>query len=288
MDARWFPVEIEREIFEIAAIHHPECIPTFLQVCRRVHTWLEPILYRVLVIRTAWEHQHVPPAIRSKTLAFLQNSVQHVLLNLFWSNEMPSQEMDTYKTLFENCPGIKDVSLHMNPGPGLIFSLNKLRPQKLALPVPPISCTWGLASFTHPFFSSVTHLRLTQLCAYRSFEDENDLSRVTSLPALTHLALSPSIAKDILSRVVAAECPRLVIIVVVAFIREFAVSFVDKLTTIDPRVLVMAMESHESDWRRGAWRGDDCWVRAAAFLEKRRAGQAHGYLLDETKPRSPE
>ncbi|KAJ7241614.1 hypothetical protein C8J57DRAFT_1560829 [Mycena rebaudengoi] len=45
-----FPLELEREIFEIAATHHPETRPTLLLVAHRVLQWIEPLLYRTLVV----------------------------------------------------------------------------------------------------------------------------------------------------------------------------------------------------------------------------------------------
>ncbi|KAJ7256444.1 hypothetical protein C8J57DRAFT_1344697 [Mycena rebaudengoi] len=44
------PLELEREIFEIAATHHPETMPTLLLVAQRVLQWIEPLLYRTLVV----------------------------------------------------------------------------------------------------------------------------------------------------------------------------------------------------------------------------------------------
>jgi hypothetical protein len=35
----FLPVELEREIFETAAMRHPKLIPTLLRVCHRVHVW---------------------------------------------------------------------------------------------------------------------------------------------------------------------------------------------------------------------------------------------------------
>jgi hypothetical protein len=33
------PIELEREIFEIAASSYPKCIPRLVLVARRVHSW---------------------------------------------------------------------------------------------------------------------------------------------------------------------------------------------------------------------------------------------------------
>ncbi|KAJ7847805.1 hypothetical protein B0H14DRAFT_3453508 [Mycena olivaceomarginata] len=46
---RELPVELERKIFEIAAQSNSMFIPTLLLVAHRVKTWLEPMLYSVVV-----------------------------------------------------------------------------------------------------------------------------------------------------------------------------------------------------------------------------------------------
>ncbi|KAF8647849.1 hypothetical protein AX16_006517 [Volvariella volvacea WC 439] len=45
----WFPPEIEREIFELAAMSNLRYAPTLVRVARRVRVWIEPMLYRVIV-----------------------------------------------------------------------------------------------------------------------------------------------------------------------------------------------------------------------------------------------
>ncbi|KAJ7241564.1 hypothetical protein C8J57DRAFT_1477695 [Mycena rebaudengoi] len=45
-----FPLELEREIFEIAATRHPETMPTLLLVAQHVLQWIEPLVYRTLVV----------------------------------------------------------------------------------------------------------------------------------------------------------------------------------------------------------------------------------------------
>ncbi|KAJ7436802.1 hypothetical protein B0H11DRAFT_2109245 [Mycena galericulata] len=78
------PLEMEREIFETAALVHPGEIPTLLRVAHRVLVWIEPFLYKVIPAST-----HSLTAIKSKPPRFLHNAVRHLLLDFTatWSSE---------------------------------------------------------------------------------------------------------------------------------------------------------------------------------------------------------
>ncbi|KAJ7213780.1 hypothetical protein C8J57DRAFT_288477 [Mycena rebaudengoi] len=49
-----FPPELEREIFEMAAIDIPQSMPQLVRVARRVCVWIEPLLYRTLIVTAPW------------------------------------------------------------------------------------------------------------------------------------------------------------------------------------------------------------------------------------------
>ncbi|KAJ6629666.1 hypothetical protein B0H10DRAFT_1986230 [Mycena sp. CBHHK59/15] len=184
-----FPPELEREILETAALRNPEMIPTLLLVCHRVHVWIEPLLYKVIVAST---RENFPPlsALESKTPTFLENAVQNVYVHD--SEEM--YEYDVLNKLFPNCSHIVNLSVDSGlENLDLLGILDKVHLQKLALSVPSWVSRWHLAGFNHPIFLSVTHLDLWQ--EGPADEDQSDWrnwSGLASLPALTHLALSPS------------------------------------------------------------------------------------------------
>ncbi|KAF8149386.1 hypothetical protein B0H34DRAFT_802388 [Crassisporium funariophilum] len=56
------PVELEREIFEIAASAYPSCTAQLVRVAKRVQVWLTPELHRVL---RSNEGRVVPPIYSS-------------------------------------------------------------------------------------------------------------------------------------------------------------------------------------------------------------------------------
>lgn len=144
--------------------------------------------------------------------------------------------------------------------------LGKMRIKKLALAptdsadMPPI--------LRHPAFVSVTHLDLYVEEPDVSAGSWEEWSPLAALPALTHLCFSESLARVILPEI-GREFPR-PLRVVTAYRglgrRNAAIVFVRSLAIEDSRVVVMVIGRGSSfDWKRGARRGDDFWVRAEDF-----------------------
>ncbi|KAF8216922.1 hypothetical protein K438DRAFT_1798028 [Mycena galopus ATCC 62051] len=270
-----FPPELEREIFETTAACFPGFIPTLLRVCRRSQIWIEPLLYRVVIISSTRSNSPLLlSALASKTPTFLQTAVRHILIHDY-------DDSDTPDSLLAKCSGIVSLSTDGKLDPERM----KMRLQKLALTVPSEKSTWNLAGFTHPLLVSITHLDLYQGDTWGP-GTWRDWSGLASLPVLTHLALSESIATHIISQVV-VECPRLVVIAIVTYPweRDSARSLTENLTFIDLRVVVLSMSiGYAADWEMGARGGNDFWARAEAFLQRKRAGEIEAtcYFLDES------
>ncbi|KAJ7633578.1 hypothetical protein DFH06DRAFT_1222301 [Mycena polygramma] len=103
------PVELEREIFEWAALLHPRSIPTFLRVARRFQIWLEPLLYRVICVdipRLTYRDLFTPGipsllnAIKSKP-AGLFGAVRHLFLC--------NVSLEDGIAVLQACPGLVDL-----------------------------------------------------------------------------------------------------------------------------------------------------------------------------------
>ncbi|KAF8175660.1 hypothetical protein K438DRAFT_1979556 [Mycena galopus ATCC 62051] len=273
-----FPPELEREIFETTAMRYPDFIPTLLLVCRQVHMWIEPLLYRVITISNLTENpSRLLSAVEAKPTDFLKRSVRHV------SIYDPS---GPYENLLAKCSGTINLVLDDDLDLNVLPFVANMCLQRLSLSVG--------SPFSHsdlPFFASVTHLDFFHGSIHGGPLQWENWAGLVSLPVLTHLALSPTIATDILAQVMEG-CPRLVMAVVPAYAwdRAAAISFARDLTLTDPRVVVMVVGTDpEVDWKLGAWGGDDFWIRAAAFLEQKRLGtiEKNCYLLDETAGTTP-
>ncbi|KAJ7495503.1 hypothetical protein FB451DRAFT_1387524 [Mycena latifolia] len=83
------PLELERQIFELTAVSRPVSIPNLLRVAWRVKHWVEPLLYRTLVIG-ADSIQGFPSCSTeiftyiafTKSGSFLRDSVQNPMVHL--------------------------------------------------------------------------------------------------------------------------------------------------------------------------------------------------------------
>ncbi|KAJ7633912.1 hypothetical protein DFH06DRAFT_1222057 [Mycena polygramma] len=270
------PLELEREIFETAAVRHPDLIPTLLLVCHRAHAWVEPLLYRVL----SFSDSSTILAARNKSAEFLQTAVRHVLFEI-----QSKSSRGTETDLFRKCTGATNVYVYGVADLAFLLVLDKMRLQKLSF-VLPVKNEPPLLTLQRPLFRSVTHL---DLC----FLDENDAvlpiwrewSHLASLPALSHLCLSELLHTEVLLRAL-TECTRLSL-VIAAFWELYATGNVEalagSLSIRDPRCVVMIVTDFEEDWNTGARGGADFWVRAEEFIARKRRGEIEGscYLLME-------
>ncbi|KAJ7921028.1 hypothetical protein B0H13DRAFT_2318784 [Mycena leptocephala] len=87
-----FPRELERIIFEIAAHAHTTSIPTLLLAAVRVKDWLEPLLYRVVLVCATPPTKNWPfprninadvllRVIANRPAGYLQRVVGHLFLD---------------------------------------------------------------------------------------------------------------------------------------------------------------------------------------------------------------
>ncbi|KAJ6505322.1 hypothetical protein C8R45DRAFT_972339 [Mycena sanguinolenta] len=184
------PLDLEREIFENAAIRDPQFIPTLLRVCHRIHAWVEPLLYRVLLIRSP--QTPCLPAVQSKSQAFLYRSVRHV----FFTPRMRNKIENVLK-----CTRITSLFIDGDLSSDLLPFLEKICPRKLYLTIPDRAASWAKSTLGHSMFRSVSHLELF----WDPWPEEiapwdDDWSGLANLPALTHLCLSEDLSRSILRR----------------------------------------------------------------------------------------
>ncbi|KAJ7714012.1 hypothetical protein B0H16DRAFT_532709 [Mycena metata] len=258
-----FPLDMEREILETAAAIHPKTIPTLLRACHRIHSWLEPLLYSVII--TTEPDDPVFDAIQRKSPAFLQNAVRHVFLG---ANAVKAAA----EHLLPHCSGITSLCFDAFVDRsilGLLANNTHIRKFNISVALDP-------SILKQPMFLSISHLDIYRDSPVPTkWDDDWCLLASPSLPALTHLCLSDTISVFLLDEVLAG-CPRLRV-VITAFWRERdwhrALAFANGLTTEDPRAVVMVSGDYTEDWERGARGGEDFWIRAEMFVARKRAGE---------------
>ncbi|KAJ7488941.1 hypothetical protein FB451DRAFT_1223325 [Mycena latifolia] len=127
----FFPLELERDIFETAAYLYPETIPNLLLVAKRVHEWIERIKYRTVtfdgIAHTCRIHV-LQQAIRStvKPTNFFRDRVW----NLFVEKTMDEDEL---VEILSMCSALRSFVLFPSPERSILPRLQTMKLRRLAL-----------------------------------------------------------------------------------------------------------------------------------------------------------
>ncbi|KAJ7213754.1 hypothetical protein C8J57DRAFT_1096694 [Mycena rebaudengoi] len=258
-----FPPELEREIFEVAAIELPESIPQLVRVARRVCVWIEPFLYRTLIVTP---HRKLDPdalclAIEKHPAKFAK------YLRNFLTWEHYSENAWSLRIL-PLCSGIRNLTL--------VFPVSVMTPALEAMQLR----RWSGVLFNlvegspvdpaRPLFRTLTHLDLWD--ADTEFLTELPFAQ---FPALTHLSVnhldaeySPFFASTL------HDCTRLCVLVNL-WMSPFERDNETHHSVDDPRFVFMWLSNDEyvEDWKVGVEGGKDFWVRAELFVAKRKRGE---------------
>ncbi|KAJ7112714.1 hypothetical protein C8R44DRAFT_882466 [Mycena epipterygia] len=276
------PLELERYIFEIAALARPKSIPDLMRVAWRVKHWLEPLLYRTLVVRHLAEPTDCFPSCDVATfmkiastqkMSFLRDSVRNLVVD-FLSTE------DTHAVL-SACPSVENLHVITAGTSNLPFTAPPLD----AMPLRHLYC--GLKEFCtitsfEPFHHSSFH-RITHLELFYGLEGPWTWSRLVELPQLTHLTHSTATVIPACGQVL-ADLKSLRALIILDIPPADPSAELDLLSE-DPRFVMIQLDSYEQDWQEGILTGVDYWVRADEFIAKRISGEIdrHTFFLEEAE-----
>ncbi|KAJ7150618.1 hypothetical protein C8R46DRAFT_1229550 [Mycena filopes] len=185
------PLDLERLIFETAALAHPASIPALMRIAWRVKSWTEPHLYR-LVSSTHPRTPTLPIAPLSSILASalspslpslkspaVLRGVHHLFLCAPSSSDVPQDPALDLAALLAALPALASLFLYVPPAPArapsasVYTSLLRLRDDKdkdnallpglRSLVLQPRTLLTLPAS--HALLRSITHLELLELGA---------------------------------------------------------------------------------------------------------------------------
>ncbi|KAF8179291.1 hypothetical protein K438DRAFT_1254130 [Mycena galopus ATCC 62051] len=251
----------------MAALARRKTIPILMLVAARVKEWVEPLLYRVIMISSSYKSfaQTSPDlpiftleillrVIASKPPRFLQNSVQH----LFLDDTTTPQELITICTA---CNDVVDL-FHHDTGSANLPSLDGFyHLRRLALSMDELR----LIDSGRSVLDKITHLELLNPQDF-SFKDLPAF--ISLMSRLTHIALNVMPRED---RVLIAlrECGSICCIIFLIEDCERGNPLLD-----DPRFVCLHQRiPFREGWLRGADTGNDYWEVADAFLAARREGE---------------
>ncbi|KAJ7485037.1 hypothetical protein B0H11DRAFT_1914031 [Mycena galericulata] len=142
-----FPVDLEREIFETAALMHPKEFLLFYG--QGLLAAFISGTYKIIRAST-----HSVTALKAKSAPFLHNAVRHLLLD-FTPTWSPEEERD----ILEVCTGVVDFAVvqHMS-NPGLLPILADMQLEQLAICLEALFGGELSIGLRHQLFASITHL----------------------------------------------------------------------------------------------------------------------------------
>ncbi|KAJ7670101.1 hypothetical protein DFH06DRAFT_1321120 [Mycena polygramma] len=298
------PSELEHLIFETAALLRPRSIPKLMLVAWRVKIWVEPLMYRTIILSDSDDELYnleklidenaYPLAIKSSTFLFLlqtkppsffKNSIRQLHISDTHLNATQEAEVQSA------CSDVNNLWL----ADQLHTTLTTIN-----MPLERVHCALyalfgtGAIDFTHRMFASITHLELFDVPERIDVEAWSALS---DLPHLTHFAFNDDRinAKD--NRVVLLMDDYLPMcltllqtwtslrILVLLYSRSLRTrTELEKAPRLveDCRVVVMPCDEFLVDWIMGAYAGSDYWSRAEQFVAKRKSGEidALEYFLE--------
>ncbi|KAJ6454380.1 hypothetical protein C8R45DRAFT_1037950 [Mycena sanguinolenta] len=270
-----FPPELEREIFMMASLMHPNSIPRFLQVAHRVFVWTEPFMYRVLRVnkdRLSLDRARAVLrafTLESKPAAFFHGAVRHLVLEdkTAWSSRATME-------LVELCSGVIDfAALGDSAHPILLPKLAEMHLKRLAGNLTRLF--GGAIDMGHPQFAFITHLDVFDRIA----EGSRICSHIRVLPALTHLSFHNDVIPWMTMQRLLVECLKLEVLVNLwhrtkqRYARE-------KTATVpidDVRLVLYLYNDYWDEWEADA-RGlrRNFWSLADDFVGRKRNGLIGG------------
>ncbi|KAJ7091294.1 hypothetical protein C8R43DRAFT_1172122, partial [Mycena crocata] len=274
MSNPFLPSDLERLIFELCANLWPTSIRELILVASRVKDWVEPLLYRTIIVSDDVSSQRTFPAftyltllraVTSKPASFFRDCVKNICLH-------PGRDEATLEMLLRVCTRVENLSVNWfstatlylllsSPEPNLKYLYTDFRP---FFKLPP----------THPIFSCLTHIEMSPVFSGNT-DAITSLLPLRLLPRLTHLAFWPA---ELLG-----DCPRLLdtckslaVLIWFKWLQPTQHPFqYPPGTTIldDPRFVPMAFPYGGEDWTVGIQTGMNYWRRAEIFIAKRRTGE---------------
>ncbi|KAF8145046.1 hypothetical protein K438DRAFT_2028928 [Mycena galopus ATCC 62051] len=281
------PLDLERVIFEIAAVSWPRLIPRLLLVAWRVKTWIEPLLYRTLIVANSsnsrldadkFDEYTLPfviepgdflSLIHSKPSTFFRDSVR----NLRLGHNLAAEEA----LILSACSGIENLWSLMQTSVTIL---------DFDLPLKRLHCTLhkmfepSQIDFSHRFFACLTHLEIFD--GTWAMINTDIWSNLTRLPCLTHLAFND---EDYLSifRTLLPTWRSLQVLAILLTERMSLNEYELPELSRDWRVVVIECPAYLDDWSEGALTGLDYWSRAEIFIAKRKSREInpHGYYISD-------
>ncbi|KAJ7453335.1 hypothetical protein B0H11DRAFT_2071829 [Mycena galericulata] len=278
------PEDLERQILEIAAFQDPTTVPTLLRVAKRTLLWLEPLLYRVLIL---FDEMSTITFLRDRLARKPDHIWRDGPRHLFMAIESVPDDVEA---ALAKCTGLQDLILYCDPAEPRRYlpHLEAMKLRHLGVNMEYLFGCHAAVDLRGAAFASLTHLFLLDdfhgPAEGVATEAERWAAQIVLLTCLTHLAFVGDVPREILGTVL-ERCKTLQVVVSLRPpLRRMTVqSLHSKLRLEDERFVIMLFSTFAEDWQEGARGGADFWARADEFVaaKRRREIDAAKYWTDD-------
>ncbi|KAJ7073189.1 hypothetical protein C8F01DRAFT_1106414 [Mycena amicta] len=307
------PEDLEREIFLLAASDAARgtldqnwgvfqtgwseptrtSIPALMRVAKRTHLWLEPLLYRVLVLLDYTDNaKFIKDRLKNKPPHIWRDGPRYLFLAL--GDESPN--VAVMKELLGKCTGIQDLNFyppddHPRAFLPLLDAMKSLRILSTELQALFDDSIHSI-DLSRPAFAGLTHLMLFDDLQGCSEADGQHLApQLALLPHLTNLALVGSVPQHVVLAILSTSddtnTPLRVLVNRRQDLRRWTVQtlYERELSAVqDVRFVIMPFGVWVGEWEDAA-RGMKVpfWVEAERFVEWKRRKEipAERFWTDE-------
>ncbi|KAF7345701.1 hypothetical protein MVEN_01590100 [Mycena venus] len=270
------PPEIERVIFESVAFSHPVRIPNLMQVAWRVKDWVEPLLYRVIIVMPAsTSGDSLVPICRPEILLRLISTKPPLFFHfhvktLHVEGIFPPQSEVIIPQILAACTGVTSLVVAFGIIPHL-SALNTLKSlSSLSINVRPL-LEYYPKDFPQAMFHDLTHLQI-QDSLWEPEATQAFCTGLTLMSRLTHLSFNSVRWIDRL-HLGLRNAPLQRLMCIVLLCSPDGERRNHWPSSDDPRFVCIGEENYWVDWQRGALTGKNYWTLAEAFIAAKRAGE---------------
>ncbi|KAF8190601.1 hypothetical protein K438DRAFT_1831357 [Mycena galopus ATCC 62051] len=276
------PAELECRIFEFAAVTRPTTIPILMLVTSRVKYWIEPLLYRVVVLSSSHRQKFYGfPVITASVLLrvietkpphFLQNAVKIFFFQRgpFQSTELDIEPSDL-EIILPACTGVTTLfDDHVLESTATYAALAPLRHlRRLTLQLRHFLNCCSIDS-THSTLSNITHLELTH--ASQDLRSESVCASLPLMPNLTHFCIS-SIPHYLPLQTALCASTKIACVVFAVKVGEQSEQIQNTDWIVHDLRFVCLDRRNRWGWFQTQDKWTDFWALADAFIAARREGK---------------
>ncbi|KAJ7765483.1 hypothetical protein DFH07DRAFT_810738 [Mycena maculata] len=245
---------------------------TLLRVTRLVLIWIEPVLYRVIMIDSRAGDDAIRRAVSDKPASFFRENVRHI--SFCFPSRLSEEEVQAFLRLCPNLVSFAAFGVRASGLPLVLQEMSQLR--KWTGNLQDHFAGSGTIDLRHTFVRRLTHMDLIDLSA----SDSSLILGLATLAALTHLAVNSNVSVDAVWCVL-EQCTQLQVLV------HFWPEHSDKSRIAheigsgppaeDVRFVVgFHRVDRLHDWRVAARGETGFWTAADTFITRKRRGEFDG------------